>query len=458
MSSADSSQLLTRLRDRASDAPRQLAVREVGTDHCLDYAGLVQQAEDLAGRMRSALPARSVVMLRCPSGGNFHVAFFASVMAEISVFPVPVESAPLEFAHLSQKIGAAAVVDAELRIEPLPEARQVPWLEPSLLLQSSGTTGLPKIVRRTSASLDACARNMTDAIAITSADRFLSCVPLCHSYGIEHGLLAPIFAGASVHLAQGFDPAIVQRELLEQAITAFPAVPSIYEMLGNLAGAESFPSLRVAYSAGGALPQAVREKVHQACGINVAQLYGATELGSITFTLASDGRFDPASVGRPMRDVEFRIDSDRQLFARSPSMLAEYVGDESPLTADGFFPTGDLGRLDDRGNLVIEGRLKLLIDIGGLKVNPMEIERAIAEHSQVAACAVVPMRLSETVWRLKAIITPTDLKHPPTPEALRRHARQRLASYKIPRIFELRDSIPRTSTGKIIRHLLVPST
>ena len=188
-----------------------------------------------------------------------------------------------------------------------------------------------------------------------------------------------------------------------------------------------------------------------------AQLYGATEIGSVTFTLPSDEGFDRATVGRPMGGVEFRTDGEGQLLARSPSMMTEYVGDKSPLTAEGFFPTGDLGRLDARGNLVIEGRLKFLIDVGGLKVNPAEVERAIGEHPAIAACVVVPMRLSETVWRLKAIITPTDLKRPPAADELRRFARERLTSYKIPRVFELRDSLPRTATGKILRHLLVES-
>jgi acyl-coenzyme A synthetase/AMP-(fatty) acid ligase len=158
-----------------------------------------------------------------------------------------------------------------------------------------------------------------------------------------------------------------------------------------------------------------------------------------------------------MTGVELRTDADGQLLARATSMMSGYVGDESPLTPDGFFPTGDLGRLDNRGNLLIEGRLKLLIDVGGLKVNPAEVERAIGDHPAVAACVVVPMRLSETVFRLKAIITPTDLKRPPAADELRRFARERLTSHKIPRVFELRDSLPRTATGKIMRHLLVES-
>ena len=456
--SDESIELLARLRRRAADAPDCLAVREVATGRALTYAALAAAVDDFAATLRLTLPDRAVVMLRCPNGANFHIAFFAALRAGMTIFPVPPDVAPLEFDALATKVGATAAIDAQLRVEPLASAREPAWDEPSLLLQSSGTTGFPKIVRRTAVSLDACAANMAAAIGASESDRFLSCVPLCHSYGVEHGLLAPLFAGASVHLAQGFELAVIRRELAQSKITAFPAVPSIYEMLGNLPeGGERLSSLRVAYSAGGPLPQGVYDKIADAYGVRVAQLYGATEIGSVTFTLPSDESFDRASVGRPMAGVDFRTDADRQLLARSPSMMAEYVGDDSPLTPDGFFPTGDLGRLDRRGNLLIEGRLKFLIDVGGLKVNPAEVERAISEHPAIAACVVVPMRLSETVWRLKAIITPTDLKRPPAADELRRFARERLTSYKIPRVFELRDSLPRTATGKIMRHLLVES-
>ena len=162
-----------------------------------------------------------------------------------------------------------------------------------------------------------------------------------------------------------------------------------------------------------------------------------------------------------MSGVQTRIDDDHQLFVRAPSMMSGYVGgaddDDSPLTADGFFPTGDLATIDERGNLTITGRIKFLIDVGGLKVNPMEVEQAIAEHPAVAACVVVPLRLSETVFRLKAIVTPLNPASPPTDDELRVFAKERLSPHKIPRAFEIRATLPRSATGKILRHLLVES-
>jgi acyl-CoA synthetase (AMP-forming)/AMP-acid ligase II len=456
---AQASHILDRLRRHASDSPDTLALREVASGEAMTWSDLSVAVDEFAAGLATDLPKDSVVMLRLPNGCDFHVAFLGVLAAGMTAFPVPHELTRAEFDAAAAKSSACAVIDSGLGITPLDHRSAGDG--PALLLQSSGTTGLPKVVRRDAAALDAVAANCAEAIRFTARDRVLSCVPLCHSYGLEHGLLAPLFAGATVHLAQGFDLNVVRRELRESAITAFPAVPSIYEMLGNLAGDDDrggFPKLRVAYSAGAPLPASVFAKVNQTLKIRAAPLYGATEVGSVTFGDSDDPHFDPASVGRPMSNVQVRIDEDHQLHIRAPSMMSGYVGDDddSPLSSDGFFPTGDLATIDAHsGNLTITGRLKFLIDVGGLKVNPMEVEQAIAEHPAVAACVVVPVRVSETVFRLKAIVTTTSRAAAPTGDELRAFARQRLSGYKVPRVFELRETLPRSATGKILRHLLV---
>ena len=454
---AATSKLLDQLHRHTIDAPDRTAVREIASDRRLTYAQLQDAVTRFAGTLRQRLPAGSTVMLRCPNCCDYHVAFFAALHAGIVIFPVPPDINRREFATLAAKSEAAGVIDETLGLRLLDaDAPIVTHDRDGLLLQSSGTTGLPKIVHRSAASLDAVAAQMAAACDMNVGDRVLSCVPLCHSYGLEHGLLAPIFAGATVNLADGFDLATVRSALAHEQITHFPAVPSVYEMLANIAddGAR-FPSLRIAYSAGGPLPITLYEKLAQQRGLRVGQLYGATEIGSVTFTRADDAHFAPAAVGRAMNGVELRINRDGQLLVRAKSMMSGYVGDASPLTDDNFFPTGDLARIDDHGNLFITGRLKLLIDVGGLKVNPLEVEQTIEAHPAVSACVVVPMRLSETVFRLKAVVTPRDPAQPPSSDELRRFTRDRLTIHKVPRVFELRETLPRSDTGKILRHLLV---
>jgi acyl-coenzyme A synthetase/AMP-(fatty) acid ligase len=225
------------------------------------------------------------------------------------------------------------------------------------------------------------------------------------------------------------------------------------------------PNLRAAYAAGAPLPTSVFEAFATQFGIHVAQLYGATEIGSVTFNAPWDEPFDRASVGRAMRDVSIRVldlnsptrslptGTQGQIAIRADSMFSGYLNADADLI-DGHFPTGDLGYLDERGRLFLTGRIKLLIDIGGMKVNPLEVEAVLQQHAGVAECIVVPLRQSETVNRLKALVVPKYPRRPPDAAELRELARQQLAGYKVPRIFEFRDFLPRSPTGKVQRHLI----
>ncbi len=141
-----------------------------------------------------------------------------------------------------------------------------------------------------------------------------------------------------------------------------------------------------------------------------------------------------------------------QVAIKAESMFSNYLGAPSGCI-DGHFPTGDLGNLDESGRLFITGRIKLLIDVGGLKVNPLEVEAVLQQHPTVGACIVVPIRQSATISRLKAIVAPRDAAVPVNIEALRQLARTQLAAYKVPRLFQVRESLPRSPNGKLLRDL-----
>lgn len=450
---SDGMNILAQLHRHATDRPDRIAVREVGSGRTITWAALESDVLAFSARLRQRVPPRSTVMLRCANGTAFHIGFLGALHAGLTVFPVSNEITQAEMASAARQSGAFATIASDLELVSLDGTAETAG--PAILLQSSGTTGLPRIVRREAPSLDAVASNCAVAIGITRDDPVLSCVPLCHSYGLEHGLLMAVFAGATAHLARGFDVNVVRRELAESDITIFPAVPSVFEMLANLSDPPIATTLRAAYSAGGPLPISVFERVRDQLNVRVGQLYGATELGSITFSDPNDSSFDPASVGRAMRGVELRVDDDHQLNARAPSMMSGYLDADSSVSGDGFFATGDLAMLDANANLHLTGRLKFLIDVGGLKVNPMEVEQALLAHPDVSACVVVPLRLSETIFRLKAIVTAVDPRHPPTVESIRSFAKANLSPHKVPRAIELRSTLPRSATGKILRHLLV---
>jgi len=172
-------------------------------------------------------------------------------------------------------------------------------------------------------------------------------------------------------------------------------------------------------------------------------------VGSVTFNDPHHPDFDPRSVGRAMNGVSIRIldrddprgamhdtgEADGLVAIAAPSMLKGYVDGEAVPLIDGHFLTGDMGRVSNSGALTISGRLRLLIDIGGRKVNPLEVEAVLSQHPDIGACVVVPMRLSDTVQRLKAVVTRARAGVDISIPELRRFAQERLSRYKVPRVF-----------------------
>jgi acyl-CoA synthetase (AMP-forming)/AMP-acid ligase II len=471
------SSLLNRLAQHAAerlDAPAYCA----SAAGSISWRKLASGAAAVANSLRQQLSPGTVVILSCGNQLEYPIAFLGILAAGCTAFPISPTAADAELLRAANDSSAVAVIgdDRALRllgpsakfalpITSLPSGGQATIHQNptgDLLLQSSGTTGEPKILRRTGASLDAVASAMVEAIGFRSDDRVLMTIPLTHSYGLEHGLLAPVWAGSTVYLSGLMQISSMLPEL--KNATILPGVPSTFEMLAASSEAEAAaPMMRIAYSAGGPLPRSVFDAFANRFGIRVSQLYGASEIGSVTY---NDPRepFDAASVGLPMRGVSIRIldldttagDGDHReghIAVRAPSMFSGYLN-AAPELIDGHFPTGDIGYLDDAGRLFITGRLKLLIDVGGLKVNPLEVESVLMRHPAVEACIVVALRQSQTVLRLKAIVTPrTGLTTVPIDE-LRELARRNLSPHKIPRVFEVRDSLPRSPTGKVLRHLV----
>jgi acyl-CoA synthetase (AMP-forming)/AMP-acid ligase II len=493
-------EVLTRLAQHAAEQGGRVAVRELGPgcDACLTYAQLHERVLGAAAQLGAHLPPGEVTILLTGNRVEFFVAALAVWSAGGALMPVHTSITEAELAATIARTNARLLLTDGRRARTAPGGIEQVIIETlsapgsgrapgadltrsaSLLLQSSGTTGLPKIAVRSSRAIDAVARNVAHATLFTPEDRVFAAIPICHSYGVENALLAPLCAGATVHLCDGLDlPTSIQqlggpgdshREAPAQA-TVFPGVPFMFEVLaGQSAGPQSTirnpQSLRLAYSAGAPLPPQLSRAFADKYGTPIGQLYGASELGSLTFEDPSAPDADPASVGLPMDGVRVLIldpdnpdperplspDEEGHVAIHAPSMLDRYLEEPAPLVG-GFFLTGDLGRVSPQGRLTITGRLKHLIDIGGQKVNPAEVELTLKKHPAVAECVVVAVPVTQTVNRLKAIITPSG--RVPLDEAdLRAFARARLAGFKVPRVFEVRQTLPRSPTGKILRREL----
>ncbi len=491
------SQLVGRLFAHAAHRPQAPAVLQpnrAGTMTCLTWEGWLRTAAGLARHLRQCTPEASVVLLGLRNVPEFHIAWAACLLADRMVYPISPETTPSELAALLAPAPVRAVVGETTFVDqplfrdavriPQPMVTAYPDEQPeellaahtgrgALLLTSSGTTGLPKIVRRSTAAVDVTARICAQAVGMRATDRVLLPIVLCHSYGIEHGLLAPLYAGCAVELQSGsMDIGGLWERLRDPAITILPAVPFVFEALarlheGSAHGAEKL-ALRRAYTAGSVLPAAVTDACRRTLGIEVGQVYGCTEFGSATFNDPLEPGFAPQSAGQPMDGVCFRIvapageprpgrelppEAQGQVQARSPTMFEGYLGQMDAPFTDGWFDTGDLGRLDSRGRLWITGRTKLLIDIDGRKVNPLEIEAILSTHPDVEEAAVIPLRITQTANRLKALIVPRT-GATPEEDSLRRFVRERLSPHKVPRVFEMCAALPRSPLGKLRREAL----
>jgi long-chain acyl-CoA synthetase len=488
--------LLRQLNAHASRDATAAAVSSVGGIRPVEltWENLRDRTFAIARILRDRVTPGRAVILYYPNRPEFIPAFLGTLGADAILFPVASDASGPELISAIQRSGAGAVIADQTaseplahlfdQIDPLPQLSDTAVLlhapkfpprpgsvpGPALLLQSSGTTADPKIVRRDGPSLDAVTSNMVNACGFAPSDRVLAVVPLCHSYGLEHGILAPIAAGTRVHVCEKFDLPAVLHELREGGVTIMPGVPFMFDTLCHTQGL-TFPTLRLAYSAGGPLPFSTSEAFFKKFGLRIGQVYGSTEVGSVTFNNPDEPEFDPLCVGKPMAGVSIRIldrddphsavslprGSEGLVAIKSPSMLSGYVDGDPAHLIDGHFLTGDIGRVNDSGSLTFSGRYKLLIDIGGRKVNPLEVEAVLAQHPAIGACVVVPLKLSETVQRLKAVVTPARPGIELSVQDLRRFAQERLSRYKVPRVFEVRATLPTSPAGKVIRRLVESS-
>jgi acyl-CoA synthetase (AMP-forming)/AMP-acid ligase II len=480
------SDLLRSLDRHARTRPEALAIRDVDdseAERSLNWRQL-RDAAFLHSKRLGRMEGPGVVMISAPNRVENVVAILGGLWAGAAVLPVSPEMQPAELLDVARRASVTAFVGTAPASEALSGivAERIPLesleldarLQPgeprlsgggSILLQSSGTTGVPKIVQRRAAALDAVGESSRRAIGIRENDIMLICLPLCHSYGIDQGVLTAVMAGCAIELHGGFQPALVRSALATRPITILPAVPVMFDALSRTAGGVApRHALRRALSAGSPLLRRVFDQFLRVFGVKIGQIYGSTEFGPVTYNDPTDDDFDPETVGRPMRGVEIRIldasdpnidrplstGAEGQVAMASPTMLSEYVDDPASPTSEGFLLTGDLGRLDEHGCLHLNGRVKLLIDVGGRKVNPLEVESVLTDHRAVSDAVVVAMPFSDTVHRLKAIVVPKP-GHQLDGDELKRFARARLSPHKVPRSFEIRTELPQSPAGKILR-------
>jgi acyl-CoA synthetase (AMP-forming)/AMP-acid ligase II len=344
------------------------------------------------------------------------------------------------------------------------------WANPgdvALLLLTSGTTSRPKIVPLTHINLCSSACNTVAALALREADCGINMLPLFHGHGLNNNVLASLAAGASVVCARGFDSKFFEWLSVFHA-TWFSAVPAMHQAIlaesRHDRGQVAPPRLRFIRSASAALPPRICAELERTFEAPVIESYGMTETASsfIACNPLPPRQRKPGSVGLPagldvaIMDEGGTFLSARQhgeVVVRGPSIMAGYDGDP-PATAAAFagdwFKTGDLGFFDDDGYLFLSGRVREMVNRGGEKIAPQEIDDVLLQHpavAEAAAFAVPHATLGEDV-AAAVVLQPQAVAEP---KDIRLFAIGRIADFKIPRQVFIVSEIPKGPTGKVQR-------
>lgn len=465
------------------------------------------------------------VLLLLHDSPEFLAAFLGAM--KIGAAPVPVNtlSGPADYEYyLNDSRAVALVIDGDLldKVEPVQE--QLRFLrytvvvggaghshlsfdrllaespedletaethrdDPSYWLYSSGTTGRPKGVVHLHADMVTCTATYARyVLRLTPDDRLYSASKLSFSYGLVNSLYLPFFTGGSVVLSPGrAEPAGVLDTIVRHRPTIFFSVPTFYAALlrylespdqqsadggpstgSGQAGRSAVPSLRLAVSAGEALPAPLFERWKVRTGVELLDGLGSTEFGYI-FIGSFPGRSRAGSSGELLPGYEAKIVDEQglplpagevgDLWVRGESIAACYWNKrvESRRTFMGeWLRTGDRYTRDEDGYYYHCGRSDDLMKVGGLWVTPLEVESTLLEHPAVAECAVVGARDQQHLEKPKAFVV---LRHGREPsevlaEELKQLVKSRLQPFKYPRWVEFVPELPKTPTGKIQRYKL----
>jgi len=383
----------------------------------------------------------------------------------VAGFDRPVEVIPTSAAH-----GPSLTLDKLIEESTSARLEERSPDEVYLYQFSSGSTGRPKRVPRTHAQCVAEGELYNDTFGRDPEDKVFCAVPMFHTYGMGACLFWSATSGATMVILEDPNPFLLRRhralELIEQErATVFPGVPFNFRLMAEAPAGADLTSLRLVFSAGTALPRPSFEAFGERFGLLVRQLYGSTEAGLMTVNLDPDPVATFESVGTPAGDVEIRIadeDGDTlppgegEVLVNSPAMTDGYSDLEElnrEAFRDGYFHTGDLGRLDDEGRLYLTGRKKLLIEVGGYKVDPIEVQDVVLAHPKVREAVVVGAEgRVEGEELVKAVVVPNE---DVDDRELVEFCRERLANFKVPQIVEFREEIPKSPLGKVLRKYLV---
>jgi oxalate---CoA ligase len=359
------------------------------------------------------------------------------------------------------------LVDAQLVLSGPGESRKIladpPVIRRGLMLSTSGSTAIPKMVQLTHDNILAAASATVQAYELGPADRRLITMPLFHTQGLIGAVCATLLSRSSCTVLPYFDAEVVLGHLADDPITWYSGSSAMLTMLVEAAprNYRRNPALRFVRAGGGPISEGLVDKVESLFRVPVVTSYGMTEANQIASSPLPPRKRRPGSVGIATGSVVAVEDNGRadrspgvegELLIKGPNLMPGYWADPEPERTflDGWFRTGDLGRIDEQGYIWITGRLKDVINRGGEKISPAEIDATLLSHPDVVDCATFGVDdpvLGEDVYAAVVQREPGDV----SPEQLRNHVRGLLTPSKVPRHVFVVEQIPRAPGGKLRR-------
>jgi acyl-CoA synthetase (AMP-forming)/AMP-acid ligase II len=469
-------------------------------DVVLTFGDLCREAESVAaGLMAEGLGPDAVVSWQLPN--RLEAVILSMALARLGAVQnpiIPLSRGP-EIEFMVDQLGSAALVvpttwhgfDHAAMASAVAERRprlgvlvvddRLPRADPADLppppdrgdvtrwvLYTSGTTSDPKGAPHTDLSVMASARNIASRMRMTSSDRNAIVFPFAHVGGIWF-LLGNLMCGAASVLVERVDADAID-VLSRHGVTLAGSGPPFnlaYLERRRLLGDVVLPAVRAFPGGGQSRPAGMHDDLKRAFrGAGIVSGYGSTESGSISMAdVADEDAVRAVTEGRPYDDTEVRLvdeagrlveaGGEGEICVRGPGVISSYVDpalNAAAFDADGFFRTGDLGRFDQRGNLIISGRLKDIIIRNGENISARLVEDLVEQHPDVREVAVIGLPDPRTGERACAVIVPEPGCTAPSVEDLRRYLVERgLAVFKAPERVEQVTEIPRNSNGKQLK-------
>jgi long-chain acyl-CoA synthetase len=464
----------------------------------LSYAGLDEGSARVAGLLRAkGVQAGDRVGIMLPNVPYFALAFYGVLRLGGVVVPMNVLLKSREVRFYLENSGAkvvfawhefaaaaepgAAEAGAECVLvkpgefeemlasaEPVPEVADRSLEDTAVILYTSGTTGTPKGAQLTHGNLGRNCEVTHRMVSLTERDVVFGGLPLFHVFGLSCGLNTVVRAGACLTLLPRFEPGKALEMIDRDGVSVFEGVPTMYTALLHQPSAQtSAATLRVCVSGGSALPVEVLRGFEERFDCKLLEGYGLSETTAASSFNHPDRERKPGSVGTPVEGVEMKIVDDKgievpqgevgEIVIRGHNVMKAYwnrpEATAEAIDADGWFHSGDLGKVDEDGYYFIVDRKKDMIIRGGYNVYPREIEEVLYEHPAVREAAVIGIphdELGEEVAAVVALKAGEQL----SAQDLQAYVKEQVAAYKYPRSIWFVDELPKNPTGKILKRAI----